>query len=369
MIRHLRLVIAIALSAAVASACAVVNRDHLDQLESSDAGDGMDATVTPPDTGVDAGPDDLLRVIDRCGDTEADYVILDDSTAGQVLIDTTSMTNRVSMCGDRASPGHDGFIAIDVQAGDQWHFHVVPDPSVADNDRDPFVYLLFAPAGSCDARDCEHNADRCDTGGEEHFAFVAPSQGRWYLGIDDRNAGGGRYLLEAVRLQCGDGVKVHGESCDGEADCDPSSCRTIRSETSPLEREPNDNEIEANLLQFPTSGELTIEGSIGGTTEGNAFCTVPDMYFFRVQNPATTLAVRMIKDDETPCDSGSLTPFDIVLRGSDGAVRATSTTNAAGCRELTVTDLDAASYLISLEHDVPIEGPAIPYNMHLALTL
>lgn len=349
----------LAVAAALLGGCVVVNDTHLEELR--DAGSGPTDAPTGTDAPMEDAnvPEDLLRTVDRCGDSMA--LVLDDSTGGQVTIDTTGHTNRTSSCASRDAPGNDGFVAIDVLAGDQWHFHVIPDPSVADQDRNPFLYLL---SEGCDNRDCEHQSDQCQGGGDEHFAFVAPTDGRWYLGIDDRNAGGGRYLLEAVRLLCGDGVKVHGEACDGTTNCS-RNCREVLSDTRPAEQIPNDNEIEANEIDFPASGEITISGSIGGD-----LCIYPDVYTFAVDTADTTLTARILKSDGSACDNPSLTPFDIVLRTAAGEERAGGMTNSStGCSELTVTGLASGTYLLYLEHDTPIEDRPVTYQLHLQQSL
>lgn len=345
----------------LAVGCSVVDRQHLDELEQG----AMDAGPTDSGTPVDTGPDDagrpanFLRTVDRCGEVGSPEV-LDDSSGQQLLVDTRELTSQVTSCGSRMALGNEGFVAIDVTAGDQWHFHVIPDPTVADQTRDPFLYLL---SGGCDSRDCDSRSDQCEGAGDEHFAFVAPSDGRFYLGIDDRIEGGGRYLLEAIRLVCGDGVKVHGESCDGTANCD-TRCREVLSETRPAEQIPNDNEIEANSIDFPVSGEITISGSIGGD-----LCIYPDVFTFAVEE-GTTLRANILKSDGTDCDNPALTPFDLVLRSTNGDERARSVTDGSGCNELNVADLAAGTYLLYLEHSVPIgDGRPVTYSLHLEQTL
>lgn len=341
---------------ALLGGCSIVDDAHLETLRNQADSGSIDSGA---DTGtpVDAGP--VIALADRCGAATAPVFAI--STDGQIAVDTRENTNQVGSCGSRSAPGHEGFIAIDVVGGDMWHFHVVPDPSVADQVRDPFLYLL---TDGCDSRDCDHSSDSCVGGGDEHFAFVAPNDGRFFLGIDDRNEGGGQYLIQAVKLNCGDGSKAHGEGCDGSATCD-TQCHEIISETRPTEQLPNDNEIEANFIEFPASNTITIGGAIGGD-----LCTYPDVYQFRVTNPGSTLDVVIVKDDGTACDSATLTPFDIVLRGTDGDVRRLGEPNAGtSCSELHVTGLEAATFLLYLEHSTPIEDRQQPYRLRLSLTL
>lgn len=349
----MRLALLLALSG-FTTGCFVVDTGHLEGLgQDDDAGISTDA-----DTTTDSGTGDQLN--DACGGNIADYVVLRTSTPSQLAFSTRSLSNRVSSCGSRSAPGNDGFVAIEVQAGDQWHFHVIPDPSVAGQDRDPFLYLLDS---TCRNTACEHASDACVGAGDEHFAFVAPRNGTWYLGIDDRNEGGGDYLLGAYRLFCGDGEPEHGEACDGGGTCN-TECREVLNVGRASEQLPNDNEIEANFLEFPASNALTVSGILGGDA-----CTYPDVYNFAVANDGTNLVMEILKSDGSVCDSGSLTPFDIVLRNSAGEIRAGMQTNAStGCAELRVADVTAASYFVYLEHDEPLDRP-VSYSLRITQSL
>lgn len=348
--------VTVASAALLGGGCFVVDTEHLDDLRNGGADAGMsDAQMPDEDSGT--GGEQLN---DACGGDIAEYIVLSASTTTPMPVSTRGLSNRISSCGSRDAPGNDGFIAIQVQAGEKWHFHVIPDPSVEDNDRDPFLYLLDS---RCRNTACEHSSDACVGSGDEHFAFVAPTGGTWYLGIDDRMAGGGDYLVGAYRLFCDGGEAQHGEACDGSATCN-IDCREILDESRSSEQLPNDNEIEANFLEFPATQTLTISGDIGG---GN--CTYPDVYNFSVANDSTRLVVDILKTDGSTCDSGSLTPFDIVLRNSAGEVRASAQTNATtGCSELRVDGLDAANYFLYLEHDEPLER-LIPYRLRITQML
>ena len=354
-IRLTTLVLAAGLASPLAG-CAVVSRQHLDEL--ADGGGGIDAQTSPDTgTGTDAGPDDTIPLV-ACGNAAAH--VFADSTGGQVRVDTTGLSNRNSSCGSRAAPGNDGFIAIDVVAGEQWHFHVVPDPSVAGQDRDPFIYLLDS---TCRNTDCVSFSDQCRGPGDEHFAFVAPSSGRFFLGIDDRNTEGGIYLIEAIKLACGDGTRVHGEACDSTSTCN-RDCREIVSVTRPNEQIPDDNEIEGNYIEMPASNDITIGGTIGGD-----LCVYPDVFNFTMKDGLTTLAVDVLKTDMSVCDNGSYTPYNIILRGTDGSVRAGPQTNATtGCAELRVSGLSATNYFLYVEHAEPLDRP-YPYSLHISQSL
>jgi len=342
--------------------CFVVTPGHRDDVlggGQSDGGqsDGGDSAVAPP---VDAGNSVL---VDVCGDSTADYLVLRDSMP-PFIVDTTGLVNRVSSCGSASAPGNDGFLAIEVTAGDQWHFHVIPDPATAGQVRDPFLYLVLPSGSSCDTRACQHFSNSCEGTGDEHFAFIAPEDGIWYLGIDDAMAGGGVYQIEAVRLQCGDGDKVHGEACDETSATCNNSCQQILSDTRPNEVEANDNAIEANFVEIPAINNVTLSGTIGGDS-----CTYPDVYNFRVPIEGSAVSIDILNTDDSVCDNGSLTPFDIVLRNSAGEVRAGPTTNSTtGCAELRVAGLSAAAYFLHLEHATPIRDRVVPYKVRITVT-
>ena len=348
--RALRSVLVVCLSVALGG-CFVVSREHLDNLESGDS--GMD-TSNPGDTSMeDTG--EVFALNDRCGQPTP---LLRVSTEGQIKVDTRMLANRISDCNGRPAPGNDGFVAIDVTAGERWHFHVVPDPTVSGQDRDPFLYLL---PQSCFAAACVNFSNTCTGAGDEHFAFEALNTETVYLGIDDVNPGGGQYEINAIRLDCGDGVSAHGESCDGDANC--MNCRKVLSGATPNEAPPNDNTIEANMITFPASNMLTLTGSIGD----DGSCTYPDVFQFTVVNAGSDLNVDFLKSDGFACDSGTLTPFRLVLRQLDGTIVAMGMDSAAGCEQLIVPDLPAATYFLSIE--LPTAITSTSYRMRMQLTL
>ncbi len=353
--------IALAVAAALfLGGCFVVTPDHRDDVLGGQMDGGEDGGTDGMVTTLDAGPDSIL--VDRCGDDMANYEILRDSRPA-FIVDTTALVNRVSQCGSASAPGNDGFIAIEVTAGDQWHFHVIPDPATPGQVRDPFLYLVLPSGSSCDTRACQHFSNSCAGTGDEHFAFIAPEDGIWYLGIDDAMAGGGVYQIEAIRLQCGDGDKAHGEACDGSGTCN-SSCQEILSESRPNEVEANDNAIEANFVEIPASNSVTLSGTIGGDS-----CTYPDVYNFRIGAEGSSLSVDILNTDGSVCDSSSLTPFDLVLRNAAGEVVGGMTTDAVtGCAQVRQTGLSAAAHFLSLEHATPIRDRVVPYRVRITVT-
>ena len=346
-----------------AGGCFLVSPEHRDGVLGGGGRDAgpRDGAVEETDTGVDAGG--TMNILqDRCGDPTVRYEVLRDSRP-PFIVDTRDLFNRISSCGAGMAPGNDGYLAIEVTAGDLWHFHVIPDPATPGQDRNPFLYLVQAQGSSCDTRACRHSSNSCLGGGDEHFAFTAPADGIWYLGIDDVNPGGGVYQIEAVRLNCGDGMKVHGEACDGAANCN-TACQEILSAARPNEIEANDNEIEANFLMLPVGTPLTIGGAIGGDNR-----TYPDVFTFRGPGEGSSPVVDIPKTAGTVCDSAALTPFEIVLRNAAGEVRAPPMTDmTTGCAQLRVSGLSAATFYLYLEHDAPIDDRIVPYSLRVQIT-
>ncbi len=302
----------------------------------------------PPDSGTsnpDTGPPPQTSTVDdQCGAASPATVLTD--TRRNIPIDTTELTSTiVSTCGGAATIGNDGFLAVDMQAGDAWHFHVKNDPTdPASVDRNPGIYLMSA---ACDERDCSHVSLSCSDGGDEHFTMVADADGRYFLGIDDGVSGGGRYLLDAIRLVCGDGTEVHGEACDdGNLDdgdgCDHRCQREITVD-NPEEREANDDIVSANALVLPDTGELIVSGAIGGP----GTCLYGDYFSLDVPEGAT-IEVDVVDADGAVCSSGALTPFDLSLADAAGELVVNAQTDASGCSQIRASALPGGHYTIEV---------------------
>lgn len=342
-------------SLAALSACTVVDRGALNRVEErqgSDMGVVVGSDTCNPNT----------PVIAAVGGTE------------RFVIDTTGRTNSVSTnnCrGGGITPGNDTFLAIDVAEGEYWHFHLQRDSSFTDNtDRNPVVYALPAQGDGCNTQFCDQFADRCSTGSDEHFAFVATSTGRWYIGVDDQNPGGGHYILDAIRPVCGDGMSEHGEACDdGNAsngdDCD-NLCRKVLRGGSELIQEgiPNDNETEANVLDFDVTGVLRVRGTVGGPID-----CYPDVYAITVPQDGR-IRVQQIQSfsgqTETECSPGTDSPFTITRASRAGGNTQPGGEDANGCILLESANLDAGEYLITIDTDVALDA-AQAYTMRFEL--
>jgi cysteine-rich repeat protein len=319
--------IALALITALsASGCFILDDQHLVDLM-RDSGPPVDSGPRP-DTGMLFTDGGMIPFDDHCG-AENPRTILRRTTL-DILIDTNQMSNSVSTnCGGAPTPGNDVFLAIDVQPAEYWHFHLKTDPTDPDSaNRQPALYLLRGRP--CDDRECSFSSDVCGGVGDEHFGFVANEPGIWYLGIDDRLAGGGRYVLQALRPVCGDGERIHGESCDDENVTGGDGCSSnclIELETS-REMEPNDNPTEANYLILPGSNEIVVEGVIGG--EGA--CRYADTFAVNVPEN-TRVSVDVLDTSGAVCADSALTEgFQLALRNTAFADAVPSgTTDGAGC--------------------------------------
>ena len=286
---------------------------------------------------------------------------------GAVQIDTRQAANSTDNSCGRGTPGNDLFFAVDVTAGDYWHFHLraLPDPDNGNMiDRDPILYLFSSgPEGNdgsrtCGDRSCEFYADRCESSSDEHFAFVASQDGRWYVGVDDHNEGGGLYELTAFHPNCRDGNVEHGEACDDGNDvsndsCD-NACRKVIANDGATESLPNDNIVEANVLSFDSEDILRIRGAVGGQT--NCY---PDVYAVNVPEGGQ-LRVEALASfaggSEVACDGSTNAPFEITLTDRNGGNEVSGGVDLNGCPILGPTAaLAAGEYIITVDEAQDLE--------------
>jgi hypothetical protein len=336
--------------------------------------------------GLEPGDSDV-QLAEACGDESA--VALADQTR-DIHIDTTQAVNNLnSMCS--STPGNDLFIAFDVTEGEYWHFHLSTDndfPSSAG--LNPALYLLTEEP--CDDRNCDYFSNRCAGTGDEHFAFVASTTGRYYLGIDDVNPGGGHYLLQALRPTCGNGTKEHGESCDDGSHCadgttpcttgDPSVCQDIgdgqcaprshdgcdrdcRQElpsSGGFEAESNDNLVEANVLRTDLPGQSTfiVNGAVGGPSD--CYPDVFAVFLQQGQELRVTALESYTGGVEVPCTNLTSAPVSFLLTSNDpdDSEHRRVSTEIAGCPVLTSGAFDAGEYFITVDADAGLAEPA-PY--------
>ncbi|MBX3246416.1 MAG: hypothetical protein KF901_04465 [Myxococcales bacterium] len=321
-----------------------------------DGGTGRDGDMPPGDAEQDGGGVEQ-RGVDRCG---ADDVYVIRNTEEDILIDTrvfTSTVNSLPGSCNVSAPGRDAFFAVDVQAGEYWHFHLRVSPDDPDvTSRNPILYLLNS---SCATTQCNRDlfANYCEQNQDEHFGFQFTESGRWYVGVDDANTGGGVYLLDAIRPVC-DGVPEHGEACDGDPGCS-ADCRWILTEESIQEKGFNFNFFESNVVQLPASNELVIEGDIGGF-EG---CAYPDVFAVTVA-AGTRLVVEQLGPDGNPCTGSGAAPLDIAIQNRRGETRGTSTA-MNGCAVVDVGFAAAGEFFIVLRDARADRRFPLPYRLRI----
>jgi cysteine-rich repeat protein len=328
----------------LAGGCTVVDRHHLDELASDGGGSDADAPG--------------LQFDEVCNPPSVQPRMLLTDTA-TVTIDTTAYRNDNMTSCNTETPGNDVFIGVQVVAGARWHFHLRGAAN-----HDPMLYLTRA--GSCDSRTCQFVASSCASASDEHFAFEADADGLWYIGIDDGVEGGGLYTLEAYRLDCGDGVDLHGEGCDDGNNIDGDGCdrkcRYELSEERTVEKEPNDDRIEAHAIILPASNELEITGEISG----GGGCTYPDVYAINVPQDGD-LFVDALNSDGTPCASGATTPFRLSLLNARGDVVTENMQDpGTGCAIMHRSNLTSGEYFVRVGIPEPLDVTH-PYRLRFRI--
>jgi cysteine-rich repeat protein len=231
------------------------------------------------------------------------------TSQGMILsIDTSKLANdysELAACAGHDLPGNDGFLTVEMMAGEKWHVHV--NPLVPDFD--PAIYIL----SSCDTRACSTITaiDECGPGKSEHLSFIAPQTGMFRVGVDSVSAGGAATLV-LVKPVCGNGMVEHSETCDdgntaaGDG-CD-SLCRKELGAAAVTEIEPNDDARAANVLGLHPAGSMRVSGSVGTRCDH-------DMYSVTLAQTGTIRA--SIAAMGIPCAADGA-PVKIVLLGADG---------------------------------------------------
>lgn len=272
----------------------------------SSGGDGSTSATEGAD---ETGCVSLCEVglADACGD----QLPVLESSAEFRRVSTVDLRNDFDELSCLSDPplGNDGFFALDLTAGERWHFHLrVTDPAT-----NPAMYVL----PQCDERSCQSGdgMDLCAAGADEHLSFVATEAGRYVVGIDGREAGGAEYELLALRPTCGNGgMPEHSESCDDGNTapmdgCDPA-CRAELRTATPEEIEPNDDRWGANVLLLDeTTSSLTVEATVGGRCDFDNFAV-------RVEG-GETLTARVTSASGDACE-GSAPPITLRLSSADG---------------------------------------------------
>ena len=353
------------------AACTVSDPSILDPLR----GDGSvtpeeDATTPtedmPAPTGIGA---DLCNAPDDPGSVAIGATTLN------MLIDTRTASNSVALqCGSTTTNGKDRFLPLQVSAaGDIWHFHL----SVVEGDAnvDPVLYLVQEDTspGACNLRNCFQVSDNCIGDGEEHFAFIAPAGGTWWVGLDsvERDTGA-LYRLSAYRPVCHDEERSHAESCDDADDslCSGApceDCHCVVKEGFETESAANDTIHEANLIEMPTpdpDSNLRIQGQLGSFS---GQCAFPDYYLLEVPDQAG-LQMRLIRGG-IPCSAENPIPLTMQLQSKDGLTsRATQAEPGTGCSIVDNDNIDGGVYLLKVTHSDRNDRSVIDYQIDITIT-
>lgn len=287
-----------------------------------DAGADLDAQVGEDAGAADAGPAPdgglpSVALADDCTGTVPELV-LESGVSVQRAFDTRGLTNDFASlgCTGRPQAGPDGFFAVEMTAGERWHFHVRRQGTGAD----PVIFVLD---GMCLDLACDppNALDACRADSDEHLSLVAGMTGTYYVGLDSGNVDGFAGRVEVFRPVCGDGVQTHGESCEPGVtpvvDC-TTDCHA-RLVDGASEVEVNDDSYMANLLATTAGVPLTVTGRIGSLCESDVFA---------IDVPAGgAISADLLTAGGAACPSGTLTtelqllaPDGIVVRG-EGALR------------------------------------------------
>lgn len=316
------------------------------------------------DGGADGGGDGGPTTVDLADSCQGEVALLQ-SSSESVIVDTTGLDNtfdELSACLGHDALGNDGFVGVEMVAGERWHFHVKVTgeaPTV-----NPSVYVLQ----SCDDRSCApgEGLDECGAGRDEHLSFVAPQADTFYVAIDSREAGGDRFELLALQPTCGDGTPEHSETCDdgdteSEDGCD-NGCRAEIGKTLTPESEPNDEPLNANVI--------VLAGGTGVATVAAGLGERCDFDTFAVDVPAGG-AIRATVSDENgaPC-TGPSPPLRLTLHQPDGFTVRGSVTGGDGGDCPAITDLEP--FAVGLQADeyyvrVAEESEPVPFRYQIRI--
>ena len=202
----------------------------------------------------------------------------------------------------------------------------------------------------------------CSQGVDEHFTFAARRDGVYYLGIDDRTEGGGKYVFTANRVECGNGEGQHGKACDytTDEDCD-NECRIVLDPINPSESaKAHDDFTVANVVTFPEGGakRADVGGGIGGCE--------PDYYTFNAAE-GDSVQITLLTDGLQPCTADER--FSLVLEDAR-AERLQAGAPSAGntCPSIFREGLVEGRYYVKLADTLPV-GAELPFSYRLRIEL
>lgn len=283
-------------------------------------------------------------------------------------IDTRGLVNDVDdevvTCTGIRQAGNDGFLRVYMNAAERWHFHI----RHPDNAMSPSIYVLD---NGCDARTCAGGAglDLCGASADEHFTYVAPRSGAYFVGIDADSLGadglgGFAAQIDIIHPVCGNGIREHSEGCDLGADvftddCDPL-CRVLLS-SGEEEVEANDDVYAANhvLLEAVTT---TFDGAIATACES-------DIFAFEVPAGGAMDATIELGLRAGSCPGPSAMPLSVELLGANGSTVITrADADGTTCPMLVATALAPNTYFIRLRSVEPGVSRNVQYRVTITDT-
>ena len=197
---------------------------------------------------------------------------------------------------------------------------------------------------------------------DEHFTFAARRDGVYYLGIDDRAEGGGKYVFTASRIECGNGQSQHGKACDftAEDNCD-NECRIVLDSVNPRESaKSHDDFTAANVVTFPETGaqRADVGGNIGGCE--------PDYYTFNAAQ-GDSVRITLLTDGLAPCTGEER--FALELQDARAErLQAGEPEGENSCPSLMRSDLVEGRYYVKLADTLPL-GAEVPFGYRLRIEL
>jgi cysteine-rich repeat protein len=362
MSRNLHRLILLALLTAPAS-CSTLTKDADNCVSDEQCVEAFGMGASCDSSGFCSQPEELLAA-DICSSPDVPVVT---SSSQPVRIDTSKLSDKIrdlASCTEFQALGNDAFFAVDMEAGEKWHFHA----SIVGEQANPAVYVLR----SCDERTCQVGdaIDDCNDGFDEHLSFSAPTTSRYFIGIDSREAGGEVYDVLALSPVCGDSILDHSETCDdgnlvANDGCD-ERCRFELAPASPstltFELEPNDDFTSANYVQPEAiASQVKISGRLGGRCDFDIFVIdVPE---------GGSLQAEMFEQQGVACTTS--TEFNMTLLDSSGVRNIGDGTVKSGtCPSLDAsnafsTGLTAGLYYVRVTTDSTAQS--IDYELHLSV--
>lgn len=290
-------------------------------------------------------------------------VPLNDSLNDYRIVDMGEYGDNISTLpnclGEADAPGNDAFFRVRMTADEKWHFHVRPPSTGAS---DPAIYVLSSCSDLRSCQDTYWGVNACGDGEAEHFSFIAPSTGDYFVGIDGLRADGERVEVFAVNAQCGNGVTEHSESCDDSNDDPLDRCHECHPSLfeDGAESEPNDGPLDPNILFFPDgTGAISLSNTLG---------TRCDFDFFQVEVPENARLEVTLEGNTSACRQS-----DLQIRGlaDPNPFRVDPAVDPnAPCATVTEEGLPAGTYLVRVasHRELGVGAGAVDYGLRVEIS-